>query len=558
MTRRAVAQIVGVGCLVAAWHSAFVLLDGPRLVFGAHPYVKHRMISEGEIVLFTLVVVAAVLAWLLPAPTAPTTPMRLLGRVAPWTWALLHLLLVLVFGTFVTHWLPFTDDETAYRVQGRSLLAGGTLAPAELPEGAWTNPFVVAIASEEGPTLWAGVYPWMAGAWTAPGLLLGFGNLLWVPLGALIVVWVGRLARRWYGDEPSHIAMVVLATCPALIGLSALEHTSLLASFWTLLLIDLATAPRRSWRDLSMGAVAGATVLTRPVEGAIVLAALAGFLLWDHLQRHDRTTELLARLARVVAGGLPPLMLWLWHNQSVTGSPILVPYHLLFDGVPVYGFGATAYGVHTPFRALVGLLTVAGRFVGWSLAWPLVVLAGMSKGLRHGPALWLTLLATAVHIAVYLPAPFGQVPTVGLTYSVLLLPFFALATASLVHRGGPAVQWRLIRVVLVGWMTFVPWMIVDVANEMAFVDAPRRLARHLQAKHGEVILLYETFAPLHGHTYVLHPPLPERSDDPALWWHAAFGSHEETQALQLNPDRAAFRVSWSDGDPPELRVVRVR
>ncbi len=552
MIRRLLVDLGVVLGLAVGWHLLFLALGGPEAVLAPHPTSRDRTLATGEVLLFAGAVVGALAVWMAPAPTPRARPLL---PCEPAAWAGGHVVLVLATGLLVTGWSPFTDDEEAYLLQARALLSGEVALPAVLPPGATANPFVVHL---DGGATWTGVYPWLAGAWTAPGVLLGWPNLLWIPLGGVMVWLLGRVARRSFGDGPARAAMAATALSPVLIGLGAFKHTALLATLGCVGLVDLLSDTRRGWRDVLAGVVVGGIVLARPVEGAVALVGAGVWVLLD--PREEGAAKRVLRLVRIGAGGLPLAVGWAAYNAAITGHPLSMPYGLLFDGESVYGFGQTAYDVHTPSMGLSNAFTILSRLMGWALGWPLLVLAGLLVRWPPPRAAVAVLALVVTHVLVYLPAPFGQVPTVGVTYAVWLLPVFAVGLAHLVQRDGSEVAWRLGRVLLFGWTAVVPWLLVDLTQEVGLIAAPRQAAERLRAEHGRVLLLVPDpgFTEALDYIYVLHPPLARSPEDPVIWWAATPGEAEEARALAAHPDRAAFRVAFTEDQPPDIRVEVVR
>lgn len=515
--------------------------------------------GPGEILLLSLLAVSCVpvvLALMGPdaPPTRPAT--RLTTRhLAGWTG--LHLVLVLLTGTLLTGWAPFTDDEDAYLLQARLLLDGQATEAAWLPMDALFNPFVVDVGVRDGVAHWAGCYPLMAGVWTAPGLAVGWPNLLWVPLGAFIVWHGARLAQRLVPDGDAHLAAAVLATSPALIGLSTFKHTSMLATALSLVAARLFLA-RRGVADVALGAAVGLAVLTRPLDGALVCVAAAAAIAVAERPQGMRAVAL--RLLRVGVGGVPFAALLVAYDVAVTGEPLVMPYNLLFDGRSVFGFGETAYGWHGPLDAVSNTGLGVLRLGLWGLGWPLalwvlyraLVVAG--EGDRR---LWGPLALVAAHLALYALAPFGQFSSVGISYAIWLLPLVAVALVALAAGDG---RWRMRTAILTGfaWATFVPYGAWILTATMRFNATPLDAADALAAEHGPVLMLHGGLGTRPSRGLIYAPPLGEGPEADVVWWFDDRDPKRRARALAAFPDRPAFTVQWTFGRDAALEIERVR
>lgn len=496
-------------------------------------------------------------------PTRPPNLRRARGSRL-WGLAAGHVLLVLLVGIFVTQWAPLTDDEEAYRLQARLLLRGVWSEPAfPLREGV-PNPFVIDVVGADPPH-WTGCYPLVAAVLTAVGSPLGFDALGWVGLGGLLIVQIGRLAEELWPDADGELAAALVATSPVVLMLGAHKHTSMAATLFAVVAVRLAVAvlaaspnesPRgryppgylppgmpqtpaststaRPWAPLVLGVVLALGVLTRPLDGGLTILLVAG----TFLVRLPRDRWMVVAGA-VGLGAAPFAVLFFAHNQAITGHFNRMPYDLISD-FPIYGFGETAFGRHTPLTAVFKTATVLFRMQLWTLGWPWLALAPSAyAALRgeRGPAAVLA-LAAGLHLVLYAAAPFGAVATTGTTYHVWLVPIGVLLLAGgLRHREArPAV----VALTTWAWLTFVPYAAWNVHRADQAALAPRRAAQELVAAHGPVVVLLSSrhnFPPL---TYVFYGPVPTGHDDPVLWFG---GDTDVAEVSRRWPDRPIFRMA---------------
>ncbi|MGB5812437.1 MAG: hypothetical protein WBG86_18000 [Polyangiales bacterium] len=513
-------------------------------------------------------------------------------------WATLAAAMTAIFGS-IRGWTRVTDDSEAYRLQASLLLEGRVAAPPPVPLAAVDNIFIVGAESATGEELWTGCYPFLAGAWTAPGELLGFPELCWVLLAPAIVIcgilafnellsWVrapgissrggasGRLATR--------LVALLLATSPALLTMASTLHTSLLTTFasvcqigllarWARCLDGSLTTTRSYSRPyplgIAMGSVAGLMVNARPLDGS--LAVVAQLAILAMLFRPKRSSSYARLAAGLATGGAPFLVLLLWYNHSTTGSFALMPYHLLTRGVSVYGFGETMYGPHSWSAAMTLATAVQLRLSHWANGQPLGIPLAATVALllvwKGAPRMRTAAACLAgwwlFHIACYLPAPFGEASTLGVTYSVVrVIPIIMLL-------GLGAAQWRSfmslpIWLSLFGWLTFVPASIPRMIQAGQQVAQPLETARDLTERHGPVFLLHGgvSLGPERG--FVFHAPISLPRRPPAQWvFLSRPGSPPQAgvtlqQARELAGELPIFVVGPDPKSPDRLQVTPIR
>lgn len=499
--------------------------------------------TRGELVWYGLLFVLAVVGLRshgsLPRPHAGP-----LGETERLGWSLGALVLTLLAGTFATGWAPVTDDEAAYRMQGRLLLEGRVSEPVHALAETVDNPFIVQAWSDTSEALWTGCYPLIAGLLTAPGTLVGWPALGWCGFGALLVWHTSKLAETWFPEVDSRLVCALMMASPQLVLTGTFAHTVMPATLCTVVLARLAlrVGDRARW-CVAWGFVFGLLVHCRPVE-----ALLTGLLALAAVFVHRRAVTPMGwakRGAAAVAGGLPCLLAWLAHNYAVTGSFRKLPYGLV-DGPKVYGFGATTFGDH---HLLEGLHNVGNGWFRLVAAWGvgpylLLAVAGpLLLGLRVDARLRWLAAAAGLHFAVYVPAPFPSVFTTGPTYQAWLIPILALAVSwgacSPEGSGYVRALWSA------GLLAVWPWALFGASAVTDTIAQPLRLAEQA-AEEGPIAVVIPQHRPdPYLAAYVFHCPVP--TDD--IW--CVRSKHLEVleRALADEPARRLFHLRWSDGPP---------
>jgi hypothetical protein len=538
-------------CAVIFWAPAALGLVGADLT-ETNPPALDLLAGRSETIWLLLTLVTGVVAWAAIEQTdsgqsAPAP--RPASSRALWGWGVVHLVMVVLTGVLITRWAPITDDADVYRMQARLLLHGAVAEPAFPIRSAVTNLFVIDLPARDGLAQWSGCYPLLAGLWTAPGLALGFDNLLWVPLGALLTVQVGRLAEELWPDADGALAAGLVATSPTLVALGTTLHTSLLATLLAVAAARLGVRIARAESTdpamaLALGALLGLGVLARPLDGVLGLALAAVGLSWG-LRRSG--ARLASTAATVALGGLPLAVVFAAHNRAVTGSPFVMPYDLILGGVRVYGFGDVWYGPHTPYRALVKTATALLRLDAWVLGWAaLVPVAAYAATAWRDPRIAGLAVAAAAHFVLYALAPYGAVPTAGTTYHAWAVPLLVLVLVA--RWRGRGARSRAIALGVFGLVTFVPVGYYSLGRSAEYTRAPLVAAEELRREHGRVLIRYVRPPSRPARSAVYHAPIPAPGD--AVLW------------IADDPDTfAAARAQFPDHVPlvmrREGRAVRV-
>jgi 4-amino-4-deoxy-L-arabinose transferase-like glycosyltransferase len=214
----------------------------------------------------------------------------------------LRLLLLWVRGDYIVY------DEGYYLLLARSLRAGHGFALNGLPHVALSplQPLVVAALSFTGlPDLWA-------------------SRLLAAVCGALLVVPVAALARRWYGDTGAVTAAVLIALFPSLITLLPFfpgerwnlyfgsEPLYLLLAV-SAIVVAMRAVEAEQWRWWFITGALGALAWLTRLEGIVLCAAL-GVSMLAALAVRRRLALWPRAIAAIIAG-------------VVIGAPYLVYLH---------------------------------------------------------------------------------------------------------------------------------------------------------------------------------------------------------------------------------------
>jgi hypothetical protein len=247
----------------------------------------------------------------------------------------------LLSAAYVAYYLkggPRIIDATSYFLEGRALSRGSLAFPVPEPATAFRGRFL--LAAGDGSAL-SVIFP--------PGYpaVLALGFLVHAPLAvgpliaAALVVVTHALGRRLFGREDVALGAAALTVvCAAL-----RYHTAdTMSHGWAALLVAFALLATCSSREvagmarIAWGAAAGLSAgwlcATRPVTGAVLVAACGGLLLRVRGAR-----------APFWVGLIPGLALLLIHQKLATGTWLgstQFAYYATADGPPGcfrYGFG---------------------------------------------------------------------------------------------------------------------------------------------------------------------------------------------------------------------------
>ncbi|HEX6246080.1 MAG TPA: hypothetical protein VFZ61_34385, partial [Polyangiales bacterium] len=433
--------LVGAVCLLA-WiqvvliHSA---IDRGWLLPSREP---DRTLGLAELLHYTALLILGLPAAVLLARSVSGPPFhalaRRLERAGLWLPAAWGTLAAFCVSRWITHGAWFTDDEQAYLFQMKCYLDGRLTIPALQPEATFHHPFVVVGKVVDGTEWWAGTYPVMQPVMMALSSLLGSPLLSqWLCVGA-IAYHSGRLTETMTGERRLGVCAAWLcSTSPMLVGLGATYHTSVLACLLSLLSVRAcigASATPSLARGALTGALAGATFLTRGLEGALIVVVTGLVLLWN-LRATRRA--LLVTLAGFALAGAVAGAIYLYVNYATTGNPLETTYDIWSrKHGRIMGFSEDHsmmwHRMHTVPHGFSQTLTTLTRINVWAFGWPcslLVALLCLLRPLHVRGAAWLLLLSAAQLFGYFFLA-WGSVHDFGAAYHVWHVPFLAVAAAA--------------------------------------------------------------------------------------------------------------------------------
>jgi hypothetical protein len=341
------------------------------------------------------------------------------------------------------------NDEGVYLRQAHALADGHLVVPfTGDPEA--HQPWLFAI----GPDGYISKYLPVAAACYALGLVL-FGSVtpVLLALAAAVPVLSYALARRL------DLSPWRAATAAGLIGLSpaVLAQGGVLLSYLPFLVLVLAcwltafaaqdavgpAGPRWAAAAAACGAL---TVLTRPMDGLLLVGPVLLWVLWRSVSR-------VPTLIGLLAGGLPVAVAMLAYNAEVTGSATKLPFSLLEPldkpgfgerrffpeavkldfGLPEAVEGTTRHFFVEPAQWMFGFLAVLLLAI-WALR------RGGPAGERHRVLVGSAALLLVAYFFFWGPwhasVVWGGTRTLGPFYSIALFPplVFAALTVSLRTR----------------------------------------------------------------------------------------------------------------------------
>jgi hypothetical protein len=403
-------------------------------------------------------------------------------RVLPGVLAAWVVLVAAVASFMVFERVPHIDDGVSYYFQAKYFAAGRVFLPA--PPDA---PSFQVDQTVVDRTKWYG--------YGFPGwpLVLALGVKAGVPwlvnplLGGVLVLLAHSLIRRRYDPGTANAVALLLALSPWLIFMSAefLTHplTAVLAVL-ALLAFDRAAEHSPRWAHWAVlaGAAAGALMLTRAIDAALVAAAAGAAAL---IERRGRTVLPAAIVAGVVAAAIGSIVLP--YNRALTGHATTPPHVVWSDGKWGIGVDRLGFGPDVGIRAWPNLDPLPGHgpadvilnlnknafmtnvdLFGWAPG--SLIFAGLAFGLsrwRRRDALMLSL--SGIVIAGYSAYWFSGGPDIGARYWYPLIVPLALITvrgaqmlaAELRHRtaseAGARIGVLMVAASLSAAVVFVPW-----------------------------------------------------------------------------------------------------
>ncbi|MFT5284968.1 MAG: hypothetical protein ACI8TQ_001129 [Planctomycetota bacterium] len=438
---------------------------------------------------------------------------------------------------------PVTNDGVAYRFQAE------LFARAELSRdvGSFSDFFPARQLYPGSQTF--SKYPPGHSALLAIGDLVGFQRLLPFLL-ACLVPWLTWLIARRLKLEHAHRAALLVAVCPALVGVQSLwlSHATsvpmcLIFCYAVLRALDELETNRN--RAMLFGIVAGLAISiafsARPLTAIAFALPFVLFVVW---QRKPGT---LAVSSLACLGFLPVAAGFLFVNHQLTGSPFKTAYGLYAEVVSPndrYGFVNLGTALeYTRFNL--------ARLCSWTLGfvpglWLAVLGATSSLRPRRTSLLWLPALSLILFYSLH---RFHGIPWVGPLYLVEAMPCLAILTAAgcnRLERHFGANIWRLCFVVVClssGHLLYNHFVTAEA--EVGARRMPYRLAAKQSIQRGVI------FVPLETEGAFRRFPLPASDPSKALIFARDLGSRN-AELLRVLKDPPAWIY-----DSTRLKLVPV-
>jgi hypothetical protein len=476
----------------------------PLLVaFGPFPLLLRSMIAAvrwglftaGLSLLLTSLYWNRISDWLLRAGRGPERP----GPFTPWALFLVSFFLYLLVGRLAFLDYPLTPDEFSYLYQAKLFARGQWTVPAHPLQEFFRCAF---IAEHKGR-----LFSIMPVGWSlllAPWVMLGVPWVLSPLCTALAVVLTYQVGRSIYGHGTGILAAMLMAPSPFVVfyGGNYMSHQVSLLAFMAFLYIfvRMERGESATYLYVLLGCVIAAVPILRNTELATLLPFFMVFAFRFLKGRVYSRPKLL--LSATIA-----LTLFFaftgWHNHSLTGSPLRLPFQEYVDDGNYLSenLGSRFLGIHDVFtlkhrakwwaKRLLSLNYALFPFAPLFLFLPLVL-----PGRRRLDLLLLgTFLSMSAGYMLY--GSYGGVqfgpryyfPSVGMVYLLIAAAFPRLAsTVRTSRRAGVAVLVVLAFVCELGISGMLVRVVPDMVRGMRIIqDAGAHLARH--GIHNSVIFL---------------------------------------------------------------------
>lgn len=359
---------------------------------------------------------------------------------------------------------PLTDDEWAYHFQARTFAQLDLAVPPPPDLRRFDYTFLTVRDGKWFCYLQPGLALLMApGVWLLDDPFLS----LW-PIHAALVPATYLAARRLLGetwDLVSRRAALLVLFAPTYLLMGATVEPY--AAFALLLLIvafagSLALSGQRT-ASVSLGAVLGLMLLTRPLEFGVVGLCTGLVFLWSGLRGGARL-PLIRGTAFALLGFLPFAGFQLVYNDALMGDPFTLPMTATQSQV-FWGFGAHVYKNHDLGGALVLWGGNLFRLSFWLALGPLsVVLIVFAQSRRacppgvSGPRR-LILVFCALLLAALLPYSMAGVADFGPAYLfVLVAPLSVCVALSL---GGLRPSPVMAMAISTSTLTILPYVLMQ-------------------------------------------------------------------------------------------------
>ncbi len=272
----------------------------------------------------------------------------------PGVWALLICLLALgatsASAIFLYDRIPHVQDSVTYLFQAETFARGKLAAPAPpLPEF-FRQEFILV---KDGQ--WFGKYPPGHPLVLAIGVLAGVPWLVGPLVGSLALGVIYLAGSAMYGRGVGLMAGMMGLLSPFFLFLAAsyMAHATELL-FLSVFLLGFVKAHegRRPLWAFSAGLFWGLALMTRTLDAVAFVLPFGLYALWRFAREPG---EGLRRYGDMALGAVAPVLLLLWYNWALTGSPLTEPFTLYWD-FDRLGFGAGVgggFGGHPPEAGLM-------------------------------------------------------------------------------------------------------------------------------------------------------------------------------------------------------------
>lgn len=290
--------------------------------------------------------------------------------------------------------IPRIDDGVASLFQARLFARGAATIP--LPEMAYFYNMFGVLGFRQGVEHWCGMYPPGWPALLTPGVWAGAPWLVNPVLGGLLIVAIGEIGRRLFGERTGRAAALLALPSPFVAVLSGL-HLSHVATALFLIGALLGLLKLKETRGWAWGGCAGAcwgiAFLCRPLDAVLV----GGIMAFGFSMPPKRLWACRGGVAAGLAAALLSAAALLAFQQKTTGD-WRVPGHEL--GMGKWGkFGfvqLTENRAHTPAKGIEHGARRLGELnqnlLGWAVPSMLVALLPFLLG-RARTKEWMLLLS---------------------------------------------------------------------------------------------------------------------------------------------------------------------
>lgn len=445
----------------------------------------------------------------------------------------LHLLLVLFgiaillisfFAFFVLGTTNITDDEEAYRFQGKLLKEGMLYAPAPPVEKNFHNVFMIT----EGK--FTGKYTIGFPAILALGRRIGNEYIFPIFFAAFSILLIYFVSMQLYADKnTSLLASFLLVLSPFYYMTSAilLTHSSMLFFLSLFMLFFLRTIKTGNYiYAVLFGICLGVAINIRP-NTAVFFAV--PFFCYSIIYMVRNKGKLFPQfLVSIITFGIFLVILF-WYNKTITGNPFLFPFNY-YDPTEKIGFGQMlknyAY-IHTPIKGLLNLITNIVKLNSWLFGIPLSLLFIISL-LLFGKLCTSDLLNFSIILSVFFFQIFYYSPGVSDTgpvyYFELLLPLTILSARGIketfnflseLHFNSNIILRQFVPIFLIisflfSFITFVPERTICLMNLADKIDEPYQRVKIAGIKNA-VVFIRST--PMAGWVFGIRNNSPKLNDD---------------------------------------------